>query len=140
MLFKIHYSYVNISLPAIIIPASYLGRHDNNLKYAVPAATIGPIQVLIFPMNHSSLEPTTMCSSQCNICGCFPGGCSTSYQTAAASGRFQATVAKDAWLFTRTDHYLFNCIIPSLPPSALSLHCNSSMWSHTNNHPSIVLQ
>ena len=42
-------------------------------------------------------------------------------------------------VFTRTDHYLFNCIIPSLPPSALSLHCQP-MWSHTNNHPSIVLQ
>ena len=49
MLFKIHYSYVNISLPAIIIPASYLGRHDNNLKYAVPAATIDPYKFSFFP-------------------------------------------------------------------------------------------
>ena len=49
MLFKIHYSYVNISLPAIIIPASYLGRHDNNLKYAVPAATIDPYKFSFSP-------------------------------------------------------------------------------------------
>ena len=129
MLFKIHYSYVNISLPAIIIPASYLGRHDNNLKYAVPAATIDPYKFSFFPKNHSSLEPTTMCSSQCNICGCFPGGCSTSYQTAAASGRFQATVAKDAWfLLARITTFLIVLYLHCLP---LHFHCTASQCGHT---------
>ena len=65
-------------------------------------------------------------------CGYFPGGCFTSYQTAAASSQLQATIIK---IINSHKSLLFNHILSSLPPSTLLLHYQP-MWSHTSNLPS----
>ena len=36
MFHKIHYQLVNISFPSFIVPASYIARHDHQLKYQIP--------------------------------------------------------------------------------------------------------
>ena len=49
MLFKIHHVLVNIPPPVLIIPASYFGRNDHNLKYSIPLATIDPYKFSFYP-------------------------------------------------------------------------------------------
>ena len=49
MFYKIQHNLVNISFPAIIIPATYIGRNDHLLKYSVPEATIDPYKYSFFP-------------------------------------------------------------------------------------------
>ena len=40
MSYKIHYHLVNIQIPQLISPATFIGKHDHQLKYAFPLATI----------------------------------------------------------------------------------------------------
>ena len=49
MFYKIHYKLVNISLPSLITPASYFGRHDHVLKYTIPEATIDAYKFSFYP-------------------------------------------------------------------------------------------
>ena len=49
MFYKIHYKLVNITLPSSISPATYIGRHDHKLKYAIPEATMDPYKFSFYP-------------------------------------------------------------------------------------------
>ena len=49
LFFKIHYQLVSIPFPSIVTSATYCGRHDHNLKYAVPVATIDVYKFSFFP-------------------------------------------------------------------------------------------
>ena len=40
MFYKIHYRLVNIEIPQLISPATFIGKHDHQLKYAIPVATM----------------------------------------------------------------------------------------------------
>ena len=46
---KIHHQLVNLPLPHTIISATYIGRHDHQLKYAIPRATIDAYKFSFFP-------------------------------------------------------------------------------------------
>ena len=49
MYYKVHYNIVNMSLPPFITQATYIGRHDHGLKYALPEATIDPFRFSFYP-------------------------------------------------------------------------------------------
>ena len=49
MFYKVHYNFVNIPVPPFIIPAPYISRHDHQLKYAVPQATIDAYKFSFYP-------------------------------------------------------------------------------------------
>ena len=40
MLYKIHHRLVDIHIPQLILPATFIGNHVHQLKYAIPVATI----------------------------------------------------------------------------------------------------
>ncbi|XP_072046257.1 uncharacterized protein [Amphiura filiformis] len=47
--YKIHYQLINIRFPPGIHPASFIGRHDHQLKYSLPEATIDPYKFSYYP-------------------------------------------------------------------------------------------
>ena len=49
MFHKIHYHLVNIHIPQIISPATFIGKHDHQLKYAIPLATIDSYELSLYP-------------------------------------------------------------------------------------------
>ena len=49
LFYKIHYHLINISFPPIIMHAHYYGRHDHNLKYVIPEATIDAYKYSFYP-------------------------------------------------------------------------------------------
>ena len=49
LLYKIHHRLVSIPAPTIVIPATYFGRHDHNLKYVIPVATIDSFKFSYYP-------------------------------------------------------------------------------------------
>ncbi|XP_072032845.1 uncharacterized protein [Amphiura filiformis] len=49
MFYKIQHGLVNIQLPHIILPATYIGRHDHQLKYSIPEATIDCYKYAYYP-------------------------------------------------------------------------------------------
>ena len=49
MFFKVHYGLVNIQFPPAIQPASYIGRHDHQLKYTIPEASVDPYKFSFYP-------------------------------------------------------------------------------------------
>ena len=49
MFHKIHHGLVDINLPPIIKSASYISRHDHQLKYTIPEATIDPYKFSFYP-------------------------------------------------------------------------------------------
>ena len=40
MFYEIHYHLDNTQIPQIISPATFIGKHDHQLKYAIPVATM----------------------------------------------------------------------------------------------------
>ena len=40
MFHRLHYHLVNIQIPQLISPATFIVKHDHQLKYAIPVATI----------------------------------------------------------------------------------------------------
>ena len=46
---KVHHQLVCIPYPQIISPATYIGRHDHQLKYTVPKATMDSYKFSVFP-------------------------------------------------------------------------------------------
>ena len=49
MFHKIHHGLVDIKFPPIIQPTSYISRHDHQLKYTIPEATIDPYKFSFYP-------------------------------------------------------------------------------------------
>ena len=49
MFYKIKHGLVNIPLPHIIQPATYIGRHDHHLKHSIPEATIDCYKFAYYP-------------------------------------------------------------------------------------------
>ena len=49
MFYKVHYHLVNIQIPQLISPAALIGKHDHQLKYAIPVATIDSYKFLFYP-------------------------------------------------------------------------------------------
>ncbi|XP_072024943.1 uncharacterized protein [Amphiura filiformis] len=49
MFYKIHYGLVNIQFPTIIQPATYFSRHDHQLKFKLPEATIDSYKFSFYP-------------------------------------------------------------------------------------------
>jgi hypothetical protein len=49
MFYKIQNNLVNINFPHIIQPANYFGRHDHQLKYCIPEATIDCFKFSYYP-------------------------------------------------------------------------------------------
>ena len=53
MFYKIQYRLVNIQLPQLISPATFIGKHDHQLKYAIPVATMDSYK---FSFSHIQLD------------------------------------------------------------------------------------
>ena len=68
MFYKIHDGLVNIHFPPSIHPSSFIGRHDHQLKYHIPEASVicRFIQVLILPTHCQDMEPTTTSRCVCS--------------------------------------------------------------------------
>ena len=49
MFHKIHYHLVNIKIPQLISPATFIVKHDHQLKYAIPVATIDSYKFSFYP-------------------------------------------------------------------------------------------
>ena len=49
MFHRIHYHLVNIQIPQLISPTTFIGEHDNQLKYAIPVATIDSYKFSLSP-------------------------------------------------------------------------------------------
>jgi hypothetical protein len=49
MFYKIHYALVNIQFPSSIQLASFHGRHDHNLKYAIPNNSVNSYKYSFYP-------------------------------------------------------------------------------------------
>ena len=49
MFYKVHYHLVNIQIPQLISPATFIGKHDHQLKYAIPATTIDRYKFSFYP-------------------------------------------------------------------------------------------
>ena len=49
MFYKIHYHLVSIHIPQLISPATFIDKHDHQLQYAVPVATIDSYKFSPYP-------------------------------------------------------------------------------------------
>ena len=49
MFHKIHYRLVNIHIAQLILPATSIGKHDHQLQYAIPLATIDNYKISLYP-------------------------------------------------------------------------------------------
>ena len=49
MFYKIHHGLVNIQFPPVIHPSSYFGRHDHQLKYHLPDASVDSYKFSFYP-------------------------------------------------------------------------------------------
>ena len=49
MLHRIHYHVVNIQIPQLISLATFIGKHDYQLKYAIPVASIDSYKFYFYP-------------------------------------------------------------------------------------------
>ena len=49
MFHKIHYQLVNISFPSCVVPASYIARHDHQLKYQIPSPSTEAYKYSFYP-------------------------------------------------------------------------------------------
>ena len=49
MFHKIHYYLVYIQIPQLISPVTFIGKHDHQLKYAIPVATIDSYKFSFYP-------------------------------------------------------------------------------------------
>lgn len=64
LFYKMHHHQLNMPFPTHIIPATYLGRNDHPLKYAVPPASIDSFKYSFYPRtiwtwNHLSAAAVT---------------------------------------------------------------------------------
>ena len=46
---KIHYHLVNIYISQFISPATFIGKHDHQLRYAIPVATMDSYKFSFYP-------------------------------------------------------------------------------------------
>lgn len=63
MFYKIHHGLVDIQLPQVIKPALFIGRHDHQLKFNIPVASIDPYKFSFYPRAvriWNQLPPTTV--------------------------------------------------------------------------------
>ena len=49
MLFKIHYHLANFHIPPFILTATFIGKHDHQLKWAIPVATMDSYKFPFYP-------------------------------------------------------------------------------------------
>ena len=49
MFYEIHQHLVNIQIPQLISPATFIGKHDHQLKYAIPIVTIDRYKFPFYP-------------------------------------------------------------------------------------------
>ena len=49
MFHEIHYHLVNIQIPQLISPDTFIGKHDYQLKYAIPVATVDSYKFSFYP-------------------------------------------------------------------------------------------
>ena len=49
MFYEIHYRLVDIQIPQLISPATFISKHDHQLKYAIPIATIDSYKFSFYP-------------------------------------------------------------------------------------------
>ena len=61
MFYKIHYHLVNIQIPQLISPDTFIGKHDYQLKYAIPVATVDSYKFSFHPhsIRHINQSPST---------------------------------------------------------------------------------
>ena len=49
MFYEIHFHLVNIHIPQLISPATFNGKHDHQLKYAIPVANMDSYKFHLYP-------------------------------------------------------------------------------------------
>ena len=60
---KIHYQLVNISFLSCVVPASYIARHDHQLKYHIPTPSTESYKYSFYPRSTriwNNLPPTVV--------------------------------------------------------------------------------
>ena len=65
MFYKIHYGLVNIQFPPSIHPSSFIGRHDHQLKYHLPEASVDLYKFSFYPRTvkiWNQLPPAAVCA------------------------------------------------------------------------------
>ena len=77
MFYKIHIHMFNIQIPQLISPATFIGKHDHQLKYAIPVATIDSYKFFLSTFN-KTLESFTIYSCFCSFTCCIPSNYPTS--------------------------------------------------------------
>ena len=65
MFYKIHYGLVSIQFPTSIHPSSFIGRHDHQLKYHLPEASVDLYKFSFYPRTvkiWNQLPPAAVCA------------------------------------------------------------------------------
>ena len=65
MFYRIHYHLVNIQITQLISPATFIGKHDHQLKYVIPVATVDSYKFSFYPrsIRLSNQLPSTAVSA-----------------------------------------------------------------------------
>ena len=93
LLYKIHHRLVSIPAPTIVIPALYFGRHEHNLKYVIPVATIDSFKFSYYPGAIRIWNRNNQ----------LQGGCFTLHQNEAVPCWFSHRIILLAWFLLALD-------------------------------------
>ena len=77
MFYEIHHRHVNIHISQLISPATFTGKHDHQLKYAIQVTTTYTYKFSLYPLS-KRLESATIYSSFCSFTFSIPSSCFTS--------------------------------------------------------------
>ena len=76
MFYGVHYHLVNIHIPQLISPATFIGKHHHQLKYIIYVATLDICKFSFCPhSDFRTLESVAIFSSFCNLICSIPSNC-----------------------------------------------------------------